>query len=241
MAPLVSCICLTTHPLRAEYLPSAVRSFRQQTYRGPKELIVVNDGLPMVSRSPDIRVVNLPDIGRRWHIGEKRNVGLREAFGDLVATWDDDDVSLPGRLEDQVRFIEDNGAHYAVCDSMLVADQAMRLVGRCSRGLSKPLQASAMMTRNAAISAGGYQPLDYLEDFRMMETVKLLLRGVVMTMPGRYWYVMRRHELNITNSMGESNCEYGVCAMREPEVSEEQRELNRVLFGPGGDEVVSGS
>jgi O-antigen biosynthesis protein len=36
------------------------------------------------------------------NIGEKRNFGCDRARGDLIAHWDDDDWSAPGRLADQV-------------------------------------------------------------------------------------------------------------------------------------------
>lgn len=85
---------LTTHPRRARYLPDALKSYRQQTH-ADRELVIVNDGEPLTSHASDIRVVNLPSRGSRWTIGEKRNVGVREARGERIATWDDPPLGQP--------------------------------------------------------------------------------------------------------------------------------------------------
>ncbi len=43
-----------------------------------------------------MRVVNVP--ARFVSIGDKRNAGVDLARGELIAPWDDDDISLPWRL-----------------------------------------------------------------------------------------------------------------------------------------------
>lgn len=234
--PVVSCVMLTTHPKRARYLPDALRSYRGQTL-AERELVVVNDGAPLLSRAADITVVNLPDRGRRWTIGEKRNVGVRFARGEFVATWDDDDVSLPGRLAAQVAVARSRDADYVLADQMLVADAGMRLIGRCDRGRQRPVQASALVRRSTVAAAGGYRPVDYLEDFALLERIRYLVLGTVAVVPDSEWYVMRRHGGNVTNTHGESDCEYGVCALRDPNVSPQQRELDALRRGPGAEDI----
>ena len=232
--PVVSCVMLTTHPKRARYLPDALRSYRGQTL-AERELVVVNDGAPLLSRAPDITVVNLPDRGRRWTIGEKRNVGVRFARGEFVATWDDDDVSLPGRLAAQVSLARTRGADYVLADRMLIATPDMTLIGRCDRG--RPVQASALIRRDAVVAAGGYRPLDYMEDRSLLERIRYLALGTIWEVPESDWYVMRRHGDNVTNTHGESDCEYGVCALRDPNVSPQQRELDALRRGPGAEDI----
>ena len=46
---------------------------------------------------PRVRVVNLPDRYRT--LGEKYNAMVSLASGSLLAPWEDDDISLPHRLE----------------------------------------------------------------------------------------------------------------------------------------------
>jgi glycosyltransferase involved in cell wall biosynthesis len=97
--PLISCICPTfgRPPGRQYLLEEAIQSFLLQDYPN-KELIVLNDcpGQELVCTAPGVRVVNVSE--RFPSLGDKRNAGVALARGDLVATWDDDDISLPWRL-----------------------------------------------------------------------------------------------------------------------------------------------
>ncbi|MFO0610653.1 MAG: glycosyltransferase family A protein [Polyangiales bacterium] len=174
-APLVTCVCLTTHPRRAAYLPDALRSYRQQTY-ARRELVVINDGAPLASNRADVRVVNLPPRGAPWTIGEKRNVGVRAARGEYLATWDDDDVSLPARLAEEVTAAEATAADVIRADGMYIADAGLSLAGRCQRGTKRPVMASALVRRDAAVRAGGYPAANYLEDAAMIERIRLVAR-----------------------------------------------------------------
>jgi glycosyltransferase involved in cell wall biosynthesis len=103
----VTCLCLTRN--RREWLPKAIECFQAQTYPHREMLILasghdVRDLAPNDDRS--IRLVHIED-GRK--IGENRNFGCDRSAGEFIAIWDDDDYSAPGRLEDQVRRIEDSG------------------------------------------------------------------------------------------------------------------------------------
>lgn len=97
--PLISCICPTFgRPPDQQYLiEEAIQSFLLQDYPN-KELIVLNDcpGQELVCDAPGVRVVNVSE--RFPSLGDKRNAGVALAHGDLIATWDDDDISLPWRL-----------------------------------------------------------------------------------------------------------------------------------------------
>ncbi|HYI13238.1 MAG TPA: glycosyltransferase [Thermoanaerobaculia bacterium] len=98
--PLVSCIMPTFD--RRPFLPLALECFRQQTYPR-RELIVVDDGTDsvedLVRGEPDVRYIRLK---RRLTIGAKRNLACREARGEIIAHWDDDDWYGPTRLAVQV-------------------------------------------------------------------------------------------------------------------------------------------
>lgn len=234
--PLVSCVCLTTHPRRAAFLGDALVSYRAQTYPA-RELLVVNDGEPLRSRAEDVRVVNLPDRGARWTVGEKRNVGVRLARGEYLATWDDDDVSLPERLAEQVARAEQWGAAAVLADRMAVADARLRLHGNCYRGALRATMASAMLRRSAVVAAGGYPTADYMEDVEVLERVRLVCRRPVGIMRGADWYVLRRHGGNVTLDYRETDDEYTACALRDPATVEAQARLDALLRGPGREDV----
>lgn len=97
--PLVSCI-MPTYDRRA-FVPLALEQFRRQDYPN-KELIVVDDGPDavgdLVEGEPHVRYLRLT---MRATIGGKRNLACREARGQIVAHWDDDDWYAPDRLRYQ--------------------------------------------------------------------------------------------------------------------------------------------
>jgi glycosyltransferase involved in cell wall biosynthesis len=108
--PLVSCICPTYNrpPSHKHLVEEAIESFLRQTYPN-KELVVLNDcpGQDLLCDAPGVRVVNVPE--RFPTLGEKRNAGVALARGDLIAPWDDDDISLPWRLSLSVDRIDGTG------------------------------------------------------------------------------------------------------------------------------------
>ena len=94
---------------RKGYLPTAIASFLTQTW-SRKELLILQDGggedlARYVPNEPGIRFVRYP--GKRA-IGAKRNLCCELAAGDIIAHWDDDDWSYPGRLAEQVAVLKGN-------------------------------------------------------------------------------------------------------------------------------------
>jgi glycosyltransferase involved in cell wall biosynthesis len=68
---------------------------------------------------PGVRLIHLPG---RPTIGAKRNIGVEAATGEVVAHFDDDDWSAPGRLEEQVRRLVSSGASVSGFRSMKFTD-----------------------------------------------------------------------------------------------------------------------
>lgn len=107
--PTISVILPTRN--RPEYLPAAVQSvFAQQVV--PSELLVIDDApgshafetLRALSSHAKIPTRLLP--GPQAGPAAARNVGLREATGELAAFLDDDDLWLPQKLEWQVHWLD---------------------------------------------------------------------------------------------------------------------------------------
>ncbi len=116
-SPFVTCLILTRN--RRPWLPYALRCALYQTYR-TTEILVVADG----ENVQDL----LPPGARYLHlegkptIGAKRNAGTEAARGELIASYDDDDFSAPGRLADQVRRIQESGKAVTGYRSMRFTD-----------------------------------------------------------------------------------------------------------------------
>lgn len=92
------------------YLRSAIDSILNQTFKD-FEFIIVNDG--STDRSPEIvtsykdpriKVFNKSNSG----IVDSLNLGIKESKGKYIARMDADDISLPLRIESQVKFMEKN-------------------------------------------------------------------------------------------------------------------------------------
>ena len=105
--PQVS-VVLTTYN-RAKYLPRAIASILSQTFTD-FELIIVNDGstddtrkvlATYVKKDVRIKVIHQKNKG----LGQAQNEGVRRANGIYIAFMDDDDRSMPTRLDEQLRFL----------------------------------------------------------------------------------------------------------------------------------------
>lgn len=197
MNQLVSAIMLTTYPRRAEMMAQACLSFLLQSY-APMELIVVNDGEPIVSTHPRVRVVRSPT---GLSIGEKRNVGVRAARGELIATWDDDDFSLPERIATQVRELTQSGAKYQRSSKMWLADSSLKVIGVITNA-SYP---TAVMDRATLLAMGGFPDISYLEDMEVF--ARLVMRGIMRASSPALIYVHRRHEMNVSSRFSAQSLE----------------------------------
>jgi glycosyltransferase involved in cell wall biosynthesis len=83
-------------------LPKAIRCFQNQTYRN-RELLILADGEDVRDLVPgEDPLIRLLQLSGSTEIGEKRNFGCERAAGSVIAHFDDDDHSEPGRLRDQV-------------------------------------------------------------------------------------------------------------------------------------------
>ena len=100
-------VIITTYKL-SRYLPEAIRSVFLQA-NVPVEIIVVDDGSPENSAEAlapvwdRITYIRLKD--NRGGPAAPRNLGIRAATGRFIAVLDGDDVMLPGKLRDQVDFL----------------------------------------------------------------------------------------------------------------------------------------
>jgi len=100
--PPISCRCITYG--RVSFLEEAIESFLKQQYPGKKELIIVND-YPLQTlkfEHPEIKIYNLDYTFDT--LGEKENFAVDKCSYDIIALWDDDDISLPNHLSNIAKF-----------------------------------------------------------------------------------------------------------------------------------------
>jgi GT2 family glycosyltransferase len=118
--PLVSCIMPTYN--RRPFVAQAIAYFLRQDYPN-RELIIVDDGTdPVGDLVPDdtrIRYLRLP---YKSTLGAKRNLSCRQAQGEIIAHWDDDDWHAPHRLRYQVGSLLEAGAEVRGITTLLFYD-----------------------------------------------------------------------------------------------------------------------
>ncbi len=118
--PLVSCIMPTAN--RRPFVPQSIQYFLRQDYPN-RELIVVDDGqdtvMDLMPSDPRIRYMR---PNGKHTIGAKRNLACREAAGEIIVHWDDDDWMAPWRLRYQVESLIGGGVDICGLDKILYFD-----------------------------------------------------------------------------------------------------------------------
>lgn len=106
--PLVSCIMPARG--RRHMAERALRSWREQMYVN-KELVILDDAAdPMFPDGYAETAVYYLRHERPMVIGDKRNLLCQLARGEIIAHFDSDDYSFPGRLLDQVGRLQETKA-----------------------------------------------------------------------------------------------------------------------------------
>lgn len=108
------------------YIEASIRSILNQTYQN-FELIIINDG----STDNSDKIIKGFLKSNKILYRSRENKGLAQTLndciglcsGDYIARMDQDDISLPRRLEHQLRFIQNNnidicGSNYQVIDEI---------------------------------------------------------------------------------------------------------------------------
>ena len=94
------------------YLDESIPSILNQDYKNI-EFIIVDDGSNDNSREIIQKWMNVDSRTRYFFrmntgISDSLNLGISKAKGKYIARMDADDISLPGRFEEQIGFMEEN-------------------------------------------------------------------------------------------------------------------------------------
>lgn len=85
--------------------------------------MILADGIDVLDLVPnDDERIRLIHLSTSPEIGAKRNFGCERAAGQIIAHWDDDDYSAPGRVEDQVGRLLESGKAVTGYHSMRFTD-----------------------------------------------------------------------------------------------------------------------
>jgi len=184
----------------AATLPDALESLLRQT-RSDFEIIAVDDGSTdetaqilegSFREDPRIRPLFLPRSG----ISRASNAGLERARGRYIARMDADDVSLPERLEEQARYLDENPctglvgcrvifggdreasrgfAQYVDWQNELLDPEAIR----ANRFVESPFAHPSIMFRaELPLRLGGYREGPFPEDYELI--LRWMEHGVAM-------------------------------------------------------------
>ncbi len=201
------------------HLEETVNSILAQTYKD-FEYIIVDDGSTdstpnMLDRlaASDARIqIVRRDVPGGPYVAA--NTGLRVASGKYVANTDHDDISLPGRLEAQIRFLEEDiGLEACTTCTRSLRDGVVTMRGwnpppwrvnvlKWQLCLGHPLcHSSLFVQREAMNEIGGYkEETQTNEDYRLF--CRLARRGRFAVLP-EFHVLYRVHGGSVTQSRGE--------------------------------------
>lgn len=165
-----------------QYLTEAIDSILNQTFTD-FEFIIINDGstdgTADILRSyedPRLRIVEQENIG----LTRSLNRGILLAQGEYIARMDDDDLSLPERLDRQVAFLNAHpevgilGTACRIVDEVSTQEWEMhpplsdgQIRQRLIRG-NPFIHSSVMMRKSILQAVGGYnEAYPYIQDYEL--------------------------------------------------------------------------
>lgn len=194
------------------YLAEAMKSILNQSFTD-FEFLIINDGstdrtLEIASSFEDHRVQVVSNTRNEGLIAAL-NRGLALAQGEYIARMDQDDISLPMRLEKQVSFMD---AH----DDIGVLGTAFQLIDKEGTAISMPVifprshhvltwslfyyspfvHPSVMFRKITVVAAGGYSArATHAEDYDLWFRLSRLTR--LSNLPD-ILILLRKHDTNIT-------------------------------------------
>ncbi len=170
--PRVSCIMPTGN--RRRFVALACEYFLRQDYPN-RELVVVDDGRDrvgdLVPSDPRVRYIARAPA----RLGVKRNEAVREASGEYIAHWDDDDWYGAGRLSAQMAPLIAGEADASTLTMRHVLALPSLEFWRCEAALHARLHyrdlccGTMVYPRTLWERHGPYPPLNVAEDVRFLQ------------------------------------------------------------------------
>lgn len=199
-------VIMTTYN-NQDTIQQVIESILNQTF-SDFEFIIVNDGSTdktqeiirsYQKRDKRIGLINQENLG----VTKSLNKALMMAKGEYVARQDADDISLPRRFKEQVRFLEDNNdIGFTGCSFEIIDKNGKFLNFVYIKNNPKKIRSrliiynifchgSTIFRRDILEKAGGYR-----EFFKYSQDYDLYLRMIELSMPGAVEEILyQRREL----------------------------------------------
>lgn len=180
---------------QGDYLEAALRSVLEQTVP-PTEIVLVKDG-PLTPELDTViahfceryTTLKIVKLARNMGLGNALNAGLSACTYDLVARMDSDDLSLPGRFENQLRVFDEHpdvsvvGGWISEFDNNPKDVISYRKLPQTDKELKRICQLrnpfnhmTVMFYKRDVLDAGGYQHFYLFEDYWLW--MRMIKNGV---------------------------------------------------------------
>ena len=191
--PLISCLCITED--RPAFMPWLLWNYDRQTWANRELVIIDSSRRPFdFGQRDDIRIIRAP---HRSGVGEKRNLALEHADGEIITWFDDDDWQHPEKLASLATAMKD-GKPFAGCTESWFLDLARKRCSRYQATGRRILFNSVGVSVDAARRVRFPTNIKKASDTRWMQDLERCFktRGTVVKPPLFFWLC---HGTNISN------------------------------------------
>ena len=222
MKPIVT-VLMTVYNGK-NYLSEAIESVLCQTLTNYEFLIVddasTDNSIEIINSYNDSRIkllINQKNIGQTASL----NKGLATAQGEYIARFDQDDVCLPKRLEEQVAFFKNNPSVSIVCSREYSIDKQGKRIGVWKRdlnnygaflgyiilGLNPVWTPSVMFTKDVFLQLGGFDvAYGPASDFEFWS--RIALKRLNAKVVPKFHQLRRIHDQSQSNLMADEQSQF---------------------------------
>jgi len=207
-----------------KYLREAMDSILNQTFTD-FEFIIVNDGSTdnslSIIRSYSDKRIQVIDNGQNIGLTRSLNKAIKQARGEYIARQDADDISLPDRLEEQIKYFKKNPDVALLGTSISKIDSNGKILGKTlaiakpGQGLLKQNQfnhGSTMFKSGVVRELGGYNELfKYCQDYELW--LRMAKNYAVRNLP-QILYKLRFHNEAVRFRKRDEAILYNLLALR---------------------------
>ncbi len=207
-----------------KYLAEAISSILNQTF-ADFEFIIINDGSTdatsrILESFNDQRIITIHNP-QNLGLTKSLNKGLKMARGEYIARMDADDVSLPNRLEEQLRYFELHPGTALLGTSIYMIDGDGKILGKTIMSAEPSKNAlkgswfahgSTMFKSEVVRELGGYNPLlRYAQDYELWLRIAKYYEVRNLT---QMLYKLRFHDQSIQFKKRDEATLYHLLALR---------------------------